>query len=704
MNKGKIHNLDHFGKDNEFVHCLLPLLDSLGWRGDQFSLFEALPHFSDDLDLTDMLNCMANLQYQARADRATQNGMDPRCLPCLFIPDRGPARVIIKINDQGTLTYNGQTKAYEVITPGYQSGTAYFFTSLKKQGVNLFSAQPKWFQQVLMRFMGTLLMGLFFTGVLSLLALVTPVFVMAIYDQVLSSESSTTLGYFIIGILIFVFGDFGFHLLRSKIFSFISVRLGNITSNQVLRRILYLPMQYTESASLGGQMAQIKDFDTVKDFFSSQALISLFELPFVVLLLFAMVVIAGPLAYVPVAAILIFIAFGVIIVPLMKSHNTAAARSGSEKSELLVEILANLRAIKYTGTVDLWLKRFAEVSSEASLDSYQSAKTVSFVNSVSTGVVNLAALITMGSGVVMVLNGQLSLGGLMASMLLVWRILAPVKTSFGVMAQMGRIYRSVGQINRLMELKLERRSESVGNFSHQFKGNVEFSQVSIRYSFDAHPALLNINFSISPGETLVIVGHNGSGKSTILKLIQGLYKPQAGRVFVDGINAQEMDPVELRRGVAYVPQQGYLFHGTVSQNLRLAKPDATDAELEAVAKTACIFDMIQELPRGFNSKVGTKDISQLPPTLVYGIGLARGLLTTSKLMLVDMPEQGITLKEQEKMIKSLQTLKGDRTLLIATARASFLELADKVLWLDRGRDRMFNTADKVITAYKASNG
>jgi len=691
--------LERFGSTNDMARCLLPLLDALGWRGSHADLIEALPHFTSSLDQSDMLNIMANLKFESKVLSTKFSKIDPRLYPCLFIPNRGPALVLVKRLGSKALVFDGGSQQFEERRLSGKSGDAVFFDMMSSETVALLKPQQNWFSKILARFRKTLLLVLFITLGLSIFTLATPLFVMTIYDQVLAADSQSTLVEFLVGVGIFLVGDFGFRMLRSKIQGFVSLRLSHIVGNEVLRRILYLPPAFTETASIGSQVSRIKDFESVREFVAGPGVIAILELPFTLLLLGVMVFLGGSIAYVPIAGLVLFMVFGLLVWPQMRALNHNFAQSGSKRQEFVVEALSSVRAIKYTNADKLWQTRFRELNAQAVWDSLQLQNSNAMINAVSHGLVSMSVLFTMVVGVTQVINEEMSLGALMACMLLVWRILGPIKSGFSVLAQTGRVKRSVVQLNKLMNFRLENKLESLLSYNHRIIGRVMFSQVSLRYSPDAHPALLGVKFKIQPKETLVIIGHDGSGKSTVLKLILGLYSPQAGQVLIDGMNVRQMDPISLRRSIGYAPQKNKLFHGTIAQNLQLAKPTASLNELIVAAKAAQLYEEIMSFEEGFETRIKRANMGQFTDAFVQKVGIAQVFLKNPPLMLIDKPENGVGLSNEQSFYQQLLKQKEESTVILVTERDSYFELADKVLWMEKGRVRLFGDAETVLDEY-----
>lgn len=676
--------------------CIPPLLDALGWRGSDVHLAEAMPHLSDSLDLSDFLNVMANLKFGSRSMATQLNKLDERLLPCLFVADNGATHVMAKGDGNTILAFDPETEAYVEITPTSQDGTAFFFAQVDTRGHSLHRQQEEWFRKVLSRFKKPLKQGLLVSFMLSILALSLPLFIMTIYDQMPFFENNVTLAYIIIGVLVFVLSDFGLRLIRSGILGFIAARLGNIVGNEVFRRILYMPPAYTESASIGAQASRIKDFDSVRDFFSGQAFVALLEIPFILLLIFTMWALGGSVVAVPLVAIALFGVLAGIYLPLVKRANEQVAKTGSTRQEIVMEMLTKMRAIKQTSTPIMWENRYRQLSAECAANSFRSAQLASQINVLTNALIMGAGVATMALSVNNVLAREMTMGALVACMILVWRILAPLRSGFVVMLQIERINKSVRQVDRLMNLDIEQHTESLLTLNREMRGEVRFSQVSIRYMRDAQPALLGVSFEVHHGEILAIAGHDGAGKSTILKLLLGLYRPQAGRITLDHTSIRQMDPLSLRRSVGYAPQTPQFFYGTIAQNLRLINPIAPEGELLDACLKAGVLDEVEALKEGLNTRIGDYKMKLMPVSFLRKLNLARTLVRPAPLLLLDETMERPNFEEREVFLDILEEARGHSTIIAVTNHSAYLKKADKVLWMEKGRVRMFGTPDEVL--------
>ena len=356
-----------------------------------------------------------------------------------------------------------------------------------------------------------------------------------------------------------------------------------------------------------------------------------------------------------------------------------------------------MRAIKYTNSEAAWLRRYSSLSSAAAAASFKTAQLASLVQTLAHVLMLGAGVATLAFGILHILDGHMTAGALIATMALVWRVLAPMQTFFVTVTKLEQVRNGVRQINALLRIPPERDPYAAAQTKKRLPGRVTFSRVSLRYTAESEPALVGASFDVLPGEVIAIIGPNGSGKSTILKLITGLYQPQAGGVRIDGLDIRQLDPIELRKMVAYVPQSCHLFHGTVAQNLRLADPTATDAELEEVARQANVLDDVLALPEGFETRIGDQAMRRLPAGLRQRLSLARAYLKKAPIILFDEPGNTLDGAGDRAFLAQLDALRGRATVFMVTHRPSHMKKADRIIVLDSGFVRAVGPAGEILT-------
>ncbi|MBF0358542.1 MAG: ATP-binding cassette domain-containing protein [Magnetococcales bacterium] len=688
--------IQEFARMSDFGSCMMPLLMSLGYRGDLRHVAEALPHFAETLDLTGLRNMMANLSYRSRQGRIDAAEVDARLMPCLFVPDLSGTMVLLKRTKDAIIVFNGELSRLEKLPIRSLKGMAYFFDPIDIE--ELVSEQKRlgWFRTVSQRFRKLIIYVMVVTFFITLLQVATPMFVMSVYDKVVGSRSITTLMGLLAGIGAVMLFDWLLRKIRIQMLMYIGARLDGIVSNAIFMRILSLPPHVTERAPIGAQVSRIKNFDSVRDFFTGPLMMVFFELPFTIIFFVVIMSLAGPVALIPLVTMALFVILWIVMMPMVTNQEAKSRRAVSKRQEFVVEALAKIRGIKYNGVEQIWQDRYRDLAAKAAMATFNTSLITALVNTISTVLVMGSGIATIGTGVFRVLDGEMTTGGLVATMILVWRVLAPIQSAFVAMTRLEQVRSSIGQIDGLMKVTPEREEFAVIDPLKKFKGMVSFIRVSIRYSPDAEPALMGVSFDIKPGEIVTVIGGNGSGKSTIVKLIAGIYVPQAGSIRIDGLDIRQMNQIELRHALAYVPQTCALFYGTIAQNLRLAYATASDQELEEACEAAGVLDEIKALPQGFWTRVGDQKATSLPSSMIQKISLARAYLKPAKIMLFDEPANTLDWDSDQQFVKYIKSQRGKKTIFIVTHRPSHIKIADTVLFFQQGYLKLAGPPEKII--------
>lgn len=685
------------GGSNPYAACLSPLLDALGWRGEQSKLLEMMPHFlQHDLDLESFRGALANLRFVSMVREMPLKRMDLRLLPCLFVPDHRAPMVLMHGNGEQFLAFDGGTQTFGEIQAGNLSGLAVFFSPISDESPSLLKRQKGWFARVMARFKGPVRMHVLISLLLTLLAFATPLFIMTIYNQLPFLDSPLKLLYLVTGVAVFLGSDFGLKTTRLWLASRVSARMGYIVSNEMLRRILYLPPPYTEAASISAQNARIKDFDSVREFIGSPAATALVDLPFVALLLLGLYLMAGHVALVPLTAMALFAVLAWGMRTKIKQAAEEDAEVLSRRQETLIEALSKLRTIKASGSRSTWLERLRTAQASLALSGYRNAQLSALMDTLTNFLVMAAGVGTLAVAVSGVIQGTMSMGAMIGAKFLVWRILAPLRSGFTVMMQLDRIRKSVAQLDKFMTFEVEDRTDIGLTMTRRVRGEIAFSRVSLRYQLESQPVLLGVDLSAGPGRCLLISGHDGAGKSSVLKLILGMYTPQAGRISLDGVNVRQYDPAILRQLAAYAPEFPQFFHGTIAQNLDLASPGVSPEEMRTACAKAGVIQEIEALPAGLETRLGDFKAGQLSFDFHRRLAFARALIRSAPLLLVDQVLDKLDAQALALPLETLREAREQRTLILVSNNPRLFTLAHTVLWLEGGRVRRHGPAQEVI--------
>ncbi|QWD61824.1 peptidase domain-containing ABC transporter [Polynucleobacter sp. MWH-UH25E] len=682
---------NNFKVQTDLSGCLALLLKLMNARGTAREVAESLPYYTDSLDLTSFHNAMSQMGYRTNEVKCTLGMLEPRSLPCLFVPDSGMA--FIAMGRLGSQMRVGDTATGEArMEPNLNiSGRAFFYEQAE---INVNDTRS-WVGRVLLRFSPLIGQATLSALVSGLVMMSGPLFLSIVYSTVIPSGAKDTLLYLTIGATIGLGAGYFFMRHRARILAYISGRIEYLFGATILQQVLKMSPAYTERASVGSQTSRLQSFEAIRDLFTGPLASTILESPATLVFLIALSIMNPISLLIFAIMVVVYALLYWIFSGLTHDRVAAVSRAVTKRNEFIVEMVSKMRIIRECGAQQLWLERFREISANATMASYKAEQVSSLLVAVSYFVMMLSALMIVSATVPAVLMQTVSAGGLIASMLLMWRVLSPIQTVFTNMTRIERVRSATRQIDSLMKIQGERQETATSLVSRGLEGALEFARVSFRYSMNVDPALIGVEFRVNPGELIAISGPNGGGKSTLLKLILGMYQPQAGSILIDNVDLRQLDPMELRRSIGYAPQDTQLFRATIAQNLRLARPDASDDEVYQALDMAGALEQVMALPKGIEYRVGD-NTNELPSSLKQKLSLARAYLTRAPIMLFDEPGAGLDEYGDQKFMETLKALKGKATVLFISHRPSHIRLADTLLVLDKGYLRAAGPPDVLL--------
>ncbi len=695
----------------DYTIAMALLLEHFGWQGDARHLCDALPRAVDGLDfaasadqarpfgLFDMLNAMAYLGYDHKRKPLRLDQVTANMLPCLFHSKSKRTRsihLLLSHSDRGWLAYDLLTGKQALLTDRDLYGTAmqFFPRESNTQSAEHYARSKTgftWFREVGSRFRGLLWQVIGLGFLINLLGLLVPLFVMIIYDRVIGARSLETLPYLTAGVLIALTLEGVLRFVRLHALSWLGARISAIVSVGIFERLIFLPPAYTERASVPAQLARMRAFEMLRDFFSGSIFLSLLELPFVMVLLIAIALIGGPLVWIAVTVSVIYLLMLLFLRRHIVFHMHRSSRCLSERQQAAVETFTRLDSLKLSGMSDRMAERFATASKRASLAQFQSQFLAQILEHVANALSMLTGVATLAFGVGLIWQGELSVGALVATMILTWRTLNPLQTACAMLPRLEHIRNSIEQVNRLMSLGTEREAHKPAQSFAPLKGHIRLQSVGLRYSRQADPVFGALTLDIPAGQLFAITGGNGAGKTSLLKLISGLYVPQSGTIRIDGTDTRQFDPLLLRRNITYISQSAHVFSGSVFAYFSLSQPTVTDDEIADALTQAGCWDAISTLPAGLHTPLEDA-VQLLSPSLLASLNLARLYLRPQSIILCDeLPNSLLSGAAGEHLLQWMRAARGKRTILYVSHHRDFVALADQVLYLQRERTPRLGT-------------
>ncbi|MFO7786122.1 MAG: type I secretion system permease/ATPase [Desulfatiglandales bacterium] len=518
--------------------------------------------------------------------------------------------------------------------------------------------------------------------IINIFGLATPFFVLNVYDRVIPNNAFETLWVLASGIAVIYVFALIMRVLRGYFVDEAGKKANLKISSLLLQKVLGLRME-VRPKSIGSFSRNMQEFESIRDFITSFSITTLIDLPFVGLGLFVIWYIGKDIVFIHIAAILLLLLYAIIIQgPLQKAvRNTFQA--SAQKNALLVEGLSGLETIKMLGAESQVQRAWEEAVAYIAKWSAKSRLLSSSVNHFSFFVQSLVVVSVVVAGVYMISQGLLSMGGLIALVILSRQAVAPMAQVVNLATRFHRARTALKSLNSIMELPVERPAGKTFLHRTRFEGAIGVKNLVFAYPGQNINVINNITLDIRAGEKVGIIGPVGSGKTTLGKLVLGIFEPTGGMVSMDGTDIRQIDPAQLRRFVGYVPQDIMLFRGTVRDNITMGTHDVEDALIANASKNAGVDIFVKKHPMGFDMEVeeGGRGLSGGQRQCIV---LARALLLDPPVLVLDEPTSNMDNRTEGFLKQNLSRIIKDKTLLLITHRASLLEMVDRLIVIDNG--------------------
>lgn len=535
-------------------------------------------------------------------------------------------------------------------------------------------------------------------GVASLIANLLVMFAsfysMQVYDRVVPNNAFETLWALSVGVaLIYVF-DLVLRVARAFMLDHAGKRIDFEISSRLFQQVVGLKMSH-RPASAGSFANHLNEFESVRDFFTSLTLTAVIDFPFVFIYIAAIAAIGGSVVFVPLLMLPLMIGVALALQGPIDRAVKASMQATAQKHGMLIEVLAGIDAIKlsaaegvFQGTWERAVKKIALASMHSKLISTIAVSVVGFLQSI-------AAVALTVWGVYSISEATMTMGALIACSILASRALAPVGQLASLLSRWQQTRQSMATLDGIFKRPVERPAGKSFVVRDTLEASIELQDVSFTYNGSSVPALQKVNLSIRPGERVAVIGRSGSGKSTLAKLISGLYDPAEGAVRVGGIDVRQLDPQQLRRSIAAVPQDPFLFNGTLRENIAHGDDAVGDERVLEAAAAAGVDEFVRAHPMGYDMPVGERG-SLLSGGQRQAVVLARALVGDRRVLLLDEPSSSLDFAAEHQLRTRLSLRPAGETLILVTHRMQMLDLVDRVIVLHAGQVLMDGPRDAVL--------
>jgi len=689
-------------RNDPLLEALLYVCRHYGAPRSALSLIDGLP-YDGRLTPENALRALAQNGFVARMVERSMHDLYTGLFPVVLLRHEGRASVVLErlpvLDSKGEARFRvaayDATGAERVVSESELVKDYTGFCFLIKQEpkfekrTDFVDAEPKsqWLWSTVWRYRRYFRDALIASVLVNVLTTWIGLFSIHIYDRVIPTESYSTLWSLSVGVLVGIL----FVLAASQIRTYLldlAGRKADITLASILfRRAMGLRMEYMPR-SAGTFSHQLRAFESVREFGTSASMSCITDLPFIFLFLYMTWQVGGPLVLIPAVVSVVVISVSLLVqIPLNKLMRSYFQDS-AQMYGVLVESIEGMETLRVTGSAGFMTKKYEDYNARTALSGMRFRLLSGMLNNFIALIQQLETVTMLIWGVYLIHDGTISAGALIGATMFANRALAPLGTFIGLSTAYGQAKAAMEALNGLMATPTERDPGRNYVQKSRLSGSIGLDDVS--FSYPAPPeqkaplAVQNINLQISPGERVAIIGKIGSGKSTMLRLISGLYQPTEGQVQVDGIDIRQIDPAEFRAQVGFVTQELRLIHGTLHENVMLGRPGVDWDTFLAVSKLTGIDRIAAAHPMGYDLP-----ISEMGNGLSGGqrqlVALARALVTRPRILLMDEPTSAMDMQTEAQFVQRLQTIIENRTVIVVTHRPSLLALVDRVIVVDQHR-------------------
>jgi len=535
---------------------------------------------------------------------------------------------------------------------------------------------------------------------INLFILATPMFTMNVYDKVVPNDAIATLWVLAAGIVTVYLFDTLLRFVRTYLLEIAGKKSDIIMSSIIFSQVLNLKMNQWPH-SIGAFASQLREFESIRNFFTASTLATLVDLPFAIIFLLVIYTIGGPMIAVPLVIIGLLLLYSLMLVKPLKASVEATYEATANKNAHLIETLHSIKTVKALGASNYSQWVWEESSGTIANKSMRARMLSSSITVVTNLLVQFNTIALIVFGIYLIGDQELSLGGLIAIVMLSSRAVGPMGQIAALITSFEQTRTAFRSLDELMQKPIERPEGKSYVRRPGFDGGISFRNLDFSYPESPRKSLNDISFKIRPGEHVGIIGKVGSGKTTLLKLIVGLYQGDSGSIAIDDIDINQIDPADLRKNTGYLSQDIELLRGTIRENIAYKDLHVNDDKLIEAANICGVDLFVNQLPQGFDTQVGESG-AFLSGGQRQAIALGRAVLLNEPLLILDEPTNSFDNTTESIVKKRLYDYTRDKTLLLVTHKAPMLDLVERLIVMDEGKIVMDGPKEDVLNALKGT--
>lgn len=542
-----------------------------------------------------------------------------------------------------------------------------------------------WMLKQIMLYKAVFIQILIAALLIQVFALVTPLFTMVIIDKVFASSGFSTLNVLIFGLLSISVFDYLISSSRQMLLNSVTHKVDFILSSSFFKKLTSLPLSFFSTKQVGDAVSRVKELEVIRNFFTGNAFMLMIDFPFLIVFLGVMFLFSAKLTLIASIFIALVLTTYGVFAPLIRSRLKNRNKIQTDNSSFLIESISGIEAIKSMSLELNAQQRWNRLIIDQAKNSLHTERLTGHISQFSGFLTKSTSAVCLWIGALLVLDGEMTPGQLIAFNMLVGRVIAPTQRISQLLQQINQMKISFQRVGEVMNAKSELQMERTNELP-SLEGAVRMDKVSFRYREGEKEVLKNISLEIKPGEIVGLIGSTGSGKTTLLRLLQRLYLPTEGHIYIDNINVLGISPVWFREKIGVVSQENILFNLSVAQNIRLAKPDDKGIDINhivEVCKTVGADQWIRRLPQAYDTVVGERG-RYLSGGQRQQIAIARALIRDPRILLLDEATSALDYESEGIVQQNMEQICEGRTVIIVAHRLPTLRIVDKIVKLEDG--------------------
>lgn len=518
--------------------------------------------------------------------------------------------------------------------------------------------------------------------VIQLFGLVTPLFTQVVLDKVLVHHSLSTLNVIAIAFGAVIVFDMLLNLSRNYIFTHTTSKIDAKLGSKLFKHLVSLPLVYFEKRKVGNIIARVRELDRIREFIANKSVTVVLDVFFSFIFIIMMMLYSVKLAFIAIGFVSVIAIIYFFITPKLRARLEDKFQMGAQSNAYLVESVTGMQTVKSLAIEPSMQNRWEEYLAKYVNSSFKLTNLSNILSGISGALQKLMTLSILYFGVGEVIEGNLSVGQLIAFQMFAGQFSGPIMRLVGLWNEFQQALLSVDRLGDILNTPPEQINSKAITLQ-QLNGEVKFDNISFKYSVDGQLVLKRLFLHVKPGESIGIVGRSGSGKSTLTKLLQRLYIPNEGAIYLDGIDIRHVNPSWLRYNIGVVLQENYLFSGSIKENISYAFPSASMEHIIGAAKVAGAHEFITAFSEGYDTFVGERG-SALSGGQKQRIAIARALLTNPKILIFDEATSALDYESESIIQKNLNIIKKGRTMFIVAHRLSAVKDCNRIIVMENG--------------------